>query len=199
MAIPRTHGSLLAAVLIAGSALGLAACGSGDTASTATRAAAGDTACPERRGSQARYLTVMNDLDTDVTLEVPRGSWKCSGYSGVSTPGALDGRAVGHPGPQPRMRLETVFGETTWGNTAFTLKVNAGGSTLVTLGISVLLYVGPTYPWGIEVDGRYRCYRPVVEFRDPSGAAAWATMPGNGCRASADGTMVLHLTKIKPS
>lgn len=206
MRTPRAFRPLLAASLIAGSVLGLAACGSGDTASTAssaaptaTRAAAGGTSCPEQRGSQARYITFMNDLDTDVTLEVPRASWTCDGYSGVSTPGNLDGRLVRHPGPQPRVRMEAAFGQSTWGDTAFTLKVNAAGKSLVTLGISVFLYIGPTYPWGIEVDGRYRCYKPVVEFRDADGQPAWATMPGNGCKASRDGDMVLHLTKIKPS
>lgn len=203
--IPRASRWILAATLASGAVLGLSACGSGDTApptsptTAATRAAAGGTSCPEQGGSQARYITFMNDLDTDVTLGVPRASWKCDGYSGVSTPGNLDGRLIGHPGPQPRVRMEVEFGQYSWGDTAFTLNVNAGGKTLVSLGISVFLYIGPTYPWGIKVDGKYRCYKPVVEFRDSDGQPAWATMPGNGCRASQDGDMVLHLTKIKPS
>lgn len=31
------------------------------------------------------------------------------------------------------------------------------------------------------------------------GLSAWATLPGDGCRASRDGDMVLHLTKFKPT
>lgn len=203
MVIPRAARWALATTLAFGAVLGLGACGSGDTASTAsttTRAAADGTSCKERSGSFARYITFMNDLDTDVTLEVPRSSWTCDGYSGVSTPGNLDGRVIGHPGPQPRIRMETVSDDLPWSSTHFTLKVNAGGKTLVSLDIGVMRYVDPyTYPWGIEVNGDPRCYKPVVTFTDPSGDPAWATMPGNGCRTAINGDMVLHLTKIKPS
>lgn len=191
---------MLAAALASGAVLGVAACGSGDTASTSTRAAADGTSCKEQSGTFARYITFMNDLDTDVTLEVPRSSWTCEGYSGVSTPGNLNGRVIGHPGPQPRIRMETVSDSQPWDTTRFTLNVNAGGKTLVSLGIGVMRYVDPyTYPWGMEVDGEPRCNRPVVPFTDPSGDPAWATMPGYACRTTVDGDMVLHLTKIKPT
>jgi hypothetical protein len=185
----------LVASLIAGSALGLGACGSGEPASTSTRAAAGGATCPEQRGSDTNYFTFMNDLDTDVTLVVPRDSWTCEGYSGVSTPGSLDGRVIGHPGPQPRIRMESYDSGAV---TRFTMSIQAAGATLATVDVSRFLYPGPMYPWGIRIDGKNTCYRPVVELKDPSGGSAgWLTMTKR-CVESADGDVVFHLTKNKP-
>ena len=188
-----------AAVLALG--VGLAACGSSEpatTASTATtsRGAAADTTCPEQTWSSANYFTFMNDLDTDVTLRVPRNSWSCDGYSGVSTPGNLDGRVIGHPGPQPRIRMESYESRP---DTDFTLSFQAAGTTLATVAVTRFLYPGPMYPWGIKVDGEFRCYKPVVELKDSSGAGVgWLTLT-KSCLKSADGDVVFHLTKNKPS
>lgn len=135
----------------------------------------------------------MNDLDTDVTLEVPRDSWECSGYSGVSTPGNLSGRVIGHPGPQPRIRMEAASGER-----AFTMAIKAGQSTLATVDINTFTYPGPMYPWGIWVDGRYRCYKPVVDLKDGGTVVGYLTMT-KSCTTNASGDVVFHLTKIKPT
>lgn len=179
-------------------ALGLVAagCGSGDSAGTTTRAAAAGSTCPEQR-SGAQYFTFMNDLDTDVTLDVPRDSWSCDGYSGVSTPGNLSGRVIGHPGAQPRIRMETSFGERSYRDTAFRMAVKAGGDTLATVDLSVFLYVGPMYPWGIKVDGRYRCYKPVVELKKAGSVIGYLTMTSN-CQRSASGETVFQFRKDRP-
>lgn len=177
--------------------LGLAACGSSDPSagSTAAREAAGGTSCPEQTGSDANYFTFMNDLDTDVTLVVPRDSWSCAGYSGVSTPGNLDGRVIGHPGPQPRIRMESYDSQP---DTNFRMSFVAAGATLATVDVTRFLYPGPMYPWGIKVDGQWSCYQPVVQLKDASGAGVgWLTMT-KSCIDSASGDVVFHLTKIKP-
>jgi len=191
----------MAAAVFALAVVGVSACGSTDPTSTAssTRGAEADTTCAEQAGSDTQYFTFMNDLDSDVTLEVPRASWSCGGYSGVSTPGNLNGRVIAHPGPQPRIRMETYFSTRSYPDTRFTITFKAGPTALATVDLSAFLYIGPSYPWGIRVGGRYQCYKPVVELKDGTGVVGYVTMPRNSCRASADGDVVLHLTRIKPT
>lgn len=177
-------------------ALGVAGCGSsGDAPATSatTRAGADATSCGEKRSSGTYYFTFMNDLDADVTLEVPRDSWSCDGYSGVSTPGALNGRTIGFPGAQPRIRMETAPGEPT--QSAFTLVIKARGDTLARVGLSPFRWPGDLSPWGIEINGDYRCSRPVVPLANGAG---YLTMT-KSCKANALGDVVFHLTQIKPN
>lgn len=196
---PRALRPLLAAAFIAGSVLGLVACGSGDTASTtaATRGASGGTSCPEQSGSKGDYLIFVNDLGTNVTLDVPRDSWTCAGFSGVSTPGRIDGRTIGL-GRQPRTRFETVADDSGVVSTQWTMKVRAANRVLVSLNISKFPYSGGTgNRWGLEIDGKRWCEpaKAVVEFRNVDGQPAWATLP-NGCNRSAE--VQLLFTTVKP-
>jgi len=196
MTSPSSTRAFTGLALAAGLALGLAGCGSDGSPTTAgAREAAADTTCPAQRGFSDNYFTFMNDLDTDVTLVVPRDSWSCDGFSGVSTPGNLSGRVIGHPGPQPRIRMES---HDEGPGTRFTMTIQAAGATLATIEISRYTYMGPTYPWGIMINGENRCYRPVVELKDPGGGSAgWLTMP-KPCGASARGDVVFQFTKTKP-
>ena len=176
--------------------LAAAGCGSGDSGDTTTRAAAAGSTCPEQR-SGAQYFTFMNDLDTDITLDVPRFSWSCDGYSGVSTPGNLSGTVIAHASAHPRIRMETSFSERSYADTAFTMAIKAGGDTLATVDLSVFLYVGPMYPWGLRVDGRYRCYKPVVELKKAGSLIGYLTMTST-CQRSASGETVFQFRKDRP-
>lgn len=186
------------AAVLAAATLGLAACGSTDTASTVTRSAAPGTSCPVQSGSKGNYITFVNDLNTDVVLDVPRSSWTCDGYSGAATPGRIDGRTIG-PGVQPRTRMEQVRDDKTWQNTEFTLKLRAGNGVLVSLRIGTFPYSGGTgYRWGMDIDGKRWCEsdKAVVEFRDVDGKPAWA-MLRNACERYVDAELLF--TTVRPA
>lgn len=197
MRAPRSLRPLLAAALITGSALGLAACGSGDAASTATsaRASAPGTSCPEQKSLET-YIVFANDLDTNVVLDVPRSSWSCDGYSGTSTPGAFDGVAVGSQRYQ--RRVEVVRGP--GGNallraTAFTLKLRASNRVLTTLQIARFQWGrGGRQAYGIEIDGEWWCGK-ALEFRDGADRPAWARFTTCNPNEPAE----LQFTNVKPA
>jgi hypothetical protein len=89
-------------------AVGLTACGSGNSASNAgentadasgnevvnREAGSDDTSCPERISDRFNGR-IINGLPVPVTLSVPRNSWICWDWSGVSTPGGvLNGKVL---------------------------------------------------------------------------------------------------------
>lgn len=84
------------------------------------------------------------------------------------------------------------------GNRAFTMAIKAGQSTLATLDIDTFPYPGDIAPWGILVDGRYRCSRPVVELKDQGSTVGYLTMT-TSCFTNASGDAVFQLTKTKPT
>jgi hypothetical protein len=101
-------------------AVGLTACGSGNSGSTAgentaeassnevvNRAAGSDdTSCPEQ-SSLTFEGQIINGLPVPVTLSVPRNSWICENWSGVSTPGrAFNGNKVVQAGERHPFLLE---------------------------------------------------------------------------------------------
>jgi hypothetical protein len=68
-------------------------------------ASADDTSCPEK-GSRAFRGYIINGLPRDIQLSVPRNSWNCRDWSGVSTPGGVfDGKTLVSGGRYP-YRLE---------------------------------------------------------------------------------------------
>jgi hypothetical protein len=103
---------------LAAATLLLVACG-GDNGSSSTgttaeqassevvnrSASAYDTSCPDR-GSQTFRGYIINGLPRDIALSVPRNSWNCDYWSGVSTPGGVfDGKTLVSGGRYP-FRLE---------------------------------------------------------------------------------------------
>ena len=185
---------MLAATLASGAVLGLSACGSGDTASTTKDASSPGASCPEQKSLET-YIVVANDLDHGVALDVPRGSWSCDGYSGVSTPGVFDGVTVRS---QPyKRRVEVVRGpggDALIRSTAFTLKLRAN-AVLATLQIARFQWGrGGRQAYGIEIDGEWWCGK-AVEFRDATGRPAWARI--TTCDPNEPAT--LQLTNVMPA
>lgn len=77
----------------------LAACGgsSGVANDGVDRSAKGSTdACPDTAGGTIGFdYSFVNQLDTAVLIRVDPNTWNCNGFDGPSTPGALNGLAVG--------------------------------------------------------------------------------------------------------
>lgn len=197
MRASRALGPLLAAALIAASALGLAACGSGDTASTSTstRGASSGTTCPEQKSSE-RYITFTNGLRTNVVLDVPRASWSCDGFSGTSTPGEIDGLRIGSTSGVMRLEMVEIW-KSTAPKTAFDVRIRAGKTTLATLSLRPYLTSGMERRLGIVMDGSSSCGTPV-EVGDASGEPAWVqVLCGNG--AKRDNPWEIQITDAKPS
>jgi hypothetical protein len=100
-------------------AVGLTACGSGNSGSNAgentaeasvnevvnREAGSDDASCPEQP-SQTFEGYIINGLPVPVTLSVPRNSWICEHWSGVSTPGAVFNGKVVQAGESLAYRLE---------------------------------------------------------------------------------------------
>lgn len=113
-------------------ALGLTACG-GDTGSSRTdassdvsgsdvvdRSASADgTSCPERR-SLTFDGYIINGLPRGFSLLVPRESWKCDDWSGVSTPGKVFNGMYLIAGARTPFRLEGALDN----NAEFTLRID---------------------------------------------------------------------------
>jgi hypothetical protein len=103
-------------------AFGLTACGSGNSSSNAgentaeasvnevvnREAGSDDTSCPEK-SSQKFEGHIINGLPVPVTLSVPRNSWICEDWSGVSTPGGVFNGKVLQAGERHPFRLEIHF------------------------------------------------------------------------------------------
>ena len=199
MVTPRPSRWILAAALASGAALGLAACGSGETASTSTsaRGASSGTTCPEQT-SRARFITFTNDLPTNVVLDVPRASWSCDGFSGTSTPGGIDGRTIGSTSGV--IRLEMVpLSHTSAPKAAFGVRLRAGNAVLANLSLEPFKNFDGEGRLGMVMDGTVRCGKPV-EVRDASGNPVWVTVPcgpGNGDKR--DEPWTLQITRTKPS
>ena len=209
MHTPPALRPLLTALLIAGSALGVAACGSGDTASTSggvastsdgtastvRRAASAETetVCPEDT-SDARYLTIRNDLPTTITLDVPRSSWNCEFFSGFSTPATLDGRTVAPESTSSRVRLELTredFYDEVKGD--FGVRIRAGATTLGNLTLTTLGY-GSRRNLAVAMDGNWWCIR-AMELRDAAGNPIWVRSAHCDDRKDFE----LEITDTKPS
>ena len=141
-------------------------------------------------------MAFVNDLDTKISLDVPRSSWSCDGWSGVSTPGVLDGAAVGPSGRYER-RLEVARGFE--GNalirrTTFTLKIHAANSVIATMRVARFQWGrGGRQAYGIEIDGEWWCGK-AVEFHDAGGKPAWARFT----TCDPNETAVLRFTNVKP-
>jgi hypothetical protein len=100
-------------------AVGLTACGSGNSGSNAgentaeassnevvdREAGSDDTSCPEQ-SSKMFVGHIINGLPVPVTLSAPRNSWICDDWSGVSTPGGVFNGKVLEPGERHPFRLE---------------------------------------------------------------------------------------------
>ena len=98
-----------AAILTASALVALTGCGgSSDSTPERSAAAAGyDTSCKEFKGTKEFTGTVVNVLHGPVTLSVPQGSYDCSDWSGVSTPGrAFNGVVLAAEGGSSDFRLE---------------------------------------------------------------------------------------------
>ena len=199
MKTSRALHPLLVVSLIAASALGLSACGSGDTASTSTstRGASSGTTCPEQT-SMARYLTVTNDLPTNIVLDVPRASWSCDGFSGTSTPGAIDGRTIG--ASSGVMRLETVplVRYSSLPKAAFGLRLRAGNTVLANLSLRPFKDDDERTRLGIVMDGSPKCDNPL-EVRDASGNPAWVQVLCGVAGNERGKPWTLQITGTKPS
>jgi hypothetical protein len=103
-------------------AVGLTACGSGNSSSNAGENAAeasvnevvnraagsDDTSCPEQT-SHTFEGHIINGLPVPVTLSVPRNSWICEDWSGGSTPGGVLNDKVVQAGERHYFRLELVL------------------------------------------------------------------------------------------
>ena len=190
----------LLASLIVGSALGVAACGSGGPASTAgdrsatvRRAAAADTTCPEPK-SDARYITIRNNLSTDITLDVPRHSWSCAYYGGTSTPARLDGYTIGPGAALSGVRLEVTRKDYYDSVKAdFGLRIRAGATTLGNLTLTTMGYGGKRN-LAIAMNGNWWCIRPM-ELLDAAGNPIWVR--STHCDETKD--WELEITDTKPS
>jgi hypothetical protein len=100
-------------------AVGLTACGSGNSGSAAgenaaeasgnevvnREASSDDTSCPEKT-SQTFEGHIINGLPVPVTLSVPRNSWICEDWSGALTPGRVFNSKVVQAGERHYFRLE---------------------------------------------------------------------------------------------
>ena len=86
-------------------------CGGSSSSSSADsqvdrNAAAAGSNCPNQRDTKDMYLVVVNRTSSPISLQVPDSSWSCTGWSGPSNPGGLDGVSV-TPGSTATKRLET--------------------------------------------------------------------------------------------
>ena len=198
MVIPRASHWILAAALASGAVLGLSACGSGDTASTSTsaRGATSGTTCPEQT-SRDHYITVTNDLPTNIVLDVPRASWSCDGFSGTSTPGEIDGRTIG--ASSGVMRLETVplVSGPSMSKAAFGLRLRAGNTVLANLNLRPSKDNEGYARLGIVMEGSVWCGNPL-EVRDASGNPAWVQVLC-GLGNERDDPWEIQITGTKPS
>lgn len=195
MNLPRFARLILVASLASGAVLGLGACGSGDTTSTARDASAPGTSCSEQKSLET-HMAFVNDLDTKISLDVPRSSWSCDGWSGVSTPGVFDGAAVGPSGRYER-RLEVARGfegDALIRRTAFTLKIHAANSVIATMQVARFQWGrGGRQAYGLEIDGEWWCGK-AVEFHDAGGKPAWARFT----TCNPNDTAELQFTNVKP-
>jgi hypothetical protein len=117
-------------------AVGLTACGSGNSGSAAgenaaeassnevvnREASSDDTSCPEQT-SQTFEGYIINGLPVPVTLSVPRNNWICEDWSGASTPGRVFNGKVVQAGERHYFGLELRF----WVTGNFTLGSKAIG------------------------------------------------------------------------
>lgn len=197
MKTSRALHPLLVVSLIAASALGLAACGSGDSASTSTstRGATSGTTCPEQK-SVVRYITFTNDLRTNVVLDVPRASWSCDGFSGTSTPGGIDGRTIGSTSGVIRLEMLPLSHKSA-SKAAFGVRLRAGNAVLANLSLKPFKNGSGWSRLGIVMDGSVWCDKPL-EVRDASGNPVWVqAICGTG--SERDDPWKIQITGTKPS
>lgn len=187
----------LIAALASGAVLGMSACGSGDTTSTTTptRGASSETACPVQKSAE-RYITVTNGLRTNLTLDVPRASWTCDGFSGTATPGEIDGLRIGSTSGVMRLEMVEIW-KSTASKAAFGMRIRAGTTTVANVTLQPYLTSGMERRLGIVMDGSPSCGTPV-ESGDASGTPVWVqVLCGKG--AKRDNPWELQITDTRPS
>ncbi len=152
---------------LAAATLLLVACG-GDNGSSSTgataeqassevvnrSASADDTSCPDQ-GSRNFPGYIINGLPRDIQLSVPRNSWNCDEWSGVSTPGGVfDGKTLVSGGrypfrlePAPRTSKFTIQMTGRWLENSTEVLIG-GESKLMTVVNSGR--ISDVYPWSIR-------------------------------------------------